>query len=159
MKKKGRQSKQSFEVRSAISKSALADFLVKLASLYASDEFGNPALSTALRELARSVRRSAAPEVFDGNIHAEKPTPQPTPNLEFLRGLDHQSIERFIDDETKTKNELLDLATARFSIPRSQLMRMKTVEVRQMIYSALLHESSIEIISEEAKRGGSERSS
>jgi hypothetical protein len=76
-----------------------------------------------------------------------------------LRELDRQSVERFIADETKSKSELLDLAAARFSIPRSQLKRMKIAEMRQVIDSALLHESSIEILSEEAKRDGSARSS
>ncbi len=160
MKKKGSLSDQSSRPRSsAISKPALADFLVQLAALYASREFGNPALATALRELASSVRRSIPYDTRDSRLSSERPTTQPAPDFELLRGLDRQAVERFIADEAKSKNELLDLAVARFSIPRSQLKRMKVADVRQAINSALLHESSIEILSEEAKRDGSARSS
>jgi hypothetical protein len=160
MKKKGRLSDQpSWSRSSAISKSALADFLVQLATLYASPEFGNPAVATALRELANSVRRNVPYGARDSRSSSERPTTQPTLEFELLRGLDRQAVERFIADETKSKNELLDLAVARFSIPRSQLKRMKVADVRQVINSALLHESSIEILSEEAKRDGLARSS
>ena len=92
-------------------------------------------------------------------MSAERPNRQPTSDPETLRALDRQSIERFISDDTKSKAELLDLAAARFSIPRSQLKRMKVTDVRKAIHSALLHESSIEIISEEAKRDGGARTS
>jgi hypothetical protein len=162
MKKKKKEpiSNQPFQIHNAaISNSALADFLIQLAKLYASPEFGNPALATALRELARNVRRSSSSNIRKNRLSKEGITTQPTHNLEILKGLDHLSVERFIADETKTKNELLDLAEARFSIPRSQLKRMKIVEVQQVIQSALLHESSIEIISKEARRDGSTRSS
>lgn len=160
MKKKGRLSDQPSRSRSsAISKSALADFLIQLAALYALPECGNPALARALRELAGSVRRGVPYDIRDNRLPRERPTTQLAPNFDLLRGLDRQSVERFIADEAKSKSELIDLAAARFSIPRSQLKRMKVADVRQAINSALLHESSIEILSEEAKRDGSARSS
>jgi hypothetical protein len=144
---------------SAISNAALADFLFRLSTLCASREFGNPALAAALRELANSVRLGAIPNARDKGLSTQRQATQPARDFELLRALDSQSIELFITDETKSKNELLDLAAARFSIPRSQLKRMRVKDVRQTIRSALLHESSIEILSEEAKRDGSVRSS
>lgn len=145
--------------QSSISSSALADFLVQLATLYASPVFGNPALATALQELAETVRRRSPSDTRDNRLSDEGRPKQSTADLELLRGLDHESIRRFISDETKSKAELIDLAAARFSIPMSQLKRMKVADVRQTINSALLHESSIDILSEEAKRNGKNRSS
>jgi hypothetical protein len=142
-----------------ISKPALADFLDQLAALYASREFGNTALATTLRELASAVRRGVPYDTHNSHLSSKRPSTRPAPDFELLRELDRQAVERFIADDTKSKDELLDLATARFSIPRSQLKRMKVADVRQVINSALLHESSIEILSEEAKRDGSARSS
>lgn len=145
--------------QSSISNSALADFLGRLAALHASPMFGNPALATALRELAESVRRRSPSDIGDNRLSDEGRSKQPTADLELLRALDHESIRRFISDETKSKAELIDLASARFSIPMSQLKRMKVADVRQTINSALLHESSIDILSEEATRDGKNRSS
>src|SRR2546429_988058 len=147
MRKKGRLSEQPSR-NSAISKSALADFLTRLAALYESREIGNPPLSAALNELAYSVRRGVPYGERESSLFSEHPTTRPAVDFELLRGLDRQAVKCFIADETKTKNELIDLAAARFSIPRSQLKRMKVADVRQTINSALLHESSIEILSE-----------
>ncbi len=74
-----------------------------------------------------------------------------------MRRLDPRSVERFISDETKSKTELVDLAAIRFSIPTSQLKRMRLADVREVIKSALLHENSIEILAEESRREGSAR--
>jgi hypothetical protein len=158
MKNKRRLSNQPSR-SSPISKSALANYLIKLAALYESREVGNPPLSVALNELADCVRCGVPYGEHKSHLFSEQPPTQPAADFELLRGLDRQAVERFITDETKSKNELLDLAAARFSIPRSQLKRMKVADVRQAINSALHHESSIEILSEEAKRDGSSRSS
>lgn len=158
MRKKRRLSDQPSR-SSTVSKSALADFLTRWAALYESRVFGNPPLSVALNELADCVRRGIPYGERQSDLFSEQPTTQPTADFEFLRELDRQAVERFIADETKTKDELIDLAAARFSISRSQLKRMKIADVRQTINSALLHESSLEILSEEAKRIGSSRSS
>src|SRR5687767_475454 len=124
MKKQRRLSNQPSR-SSAVSKSILADFLTQLAALYESREFGNPPLSVALNELADSVRRGVPYGEHQSHLFSERLITQPAVDFEVLRGLDRQAVERFIADETKSKNELLDLAAARFSIPRSQLKRMK----------------------------------
>jgi hypothetical protein len=160
MKKLASVSDRSSRIRnSAITNSALADFLVKLAALYAPPDTGNPDLSTALRKLAGCVRRGVPFETGDRRLPFDQTNPTSADELEFLRNLDLTSVKNFISDETKSKHQLIDLAAARFSIPRSRLRRMNVADVRQVINSALLHESTIEILSEEAKRDGSTRSS
>jgi hypothetical protein len=139
-----------------ISNSTLADFLSDLSRLYVSREFGNPALAQALRELARSLRRGAL-DSHRKRLPVKASVTRTAAELERLRRLDPRSVERFISDETKSKMELVDLAAIRFSIPTSQLKRMKLADVREVIKSALLHENSIEILAEESTREGSAR--
>ncbi|SRR6266576_2414146 len=139
-----------------ISNSTLADFLFDLSRLYASREFGNPALAQALRDLARSLRRGAL-DTHGKRLPVKTSITRTADELERLRRLDPRSVERFISDETKSKMELVDLAAIRFSIPTSQLKRMKLANVREVIKSALLHENSIEILAEESRREGSAR--
>ena len=142
-----------------ISKLELAKFLAQLADLYASPEYGNSALAEALRELAATVKRTDPTEAR-GNKPKGKGYPQLSlDQLNELKALDHESIRIFLTDEKKTKAELLGLASARFSMPISQLKRMSTAEVRQAIDAARLHESSIEILSEESTRDGANRKS
>jgi hypothetical protein len=166
--------------REKISDMALASFLDQLAGIYDSDDCGNPALADALRSLAKSVRRKSLRGSTGDSTEAVETTERParplksttkkpnetkatralTPSeLDELRRLTDSEIRRFIEDESKTKNDLLLLAAERFSIPVSQFRRLKSSEIRQSILSALLHESSIEILSEEAKREGNARSS
>jgi hypothetical protein len=80
-------------------------------------------------------------------------------DLTQLKNLDVKGIEAFLADERRTKLELIDLAAMRFSIPRSQLLKLRTAAVRETIRTALMHEQSIAIISEEARRDGVRRSS
>lgn len=142
-----------------ISDTELAAFLKKLAAIYRSPKTGNLPLSNALNELASWIRRRAPLGKIPSKLRGPKALTKPPLNLSQLKELDARGIEKFLADESKTKLELVDLAFARFSIPRSQLMRKRTSEVRQTIKAALLHEGSIEIISQEARRDGSKRSS
>jgi hypothetical protein len=147
-------------LRKPVSPTALAEYLLQLAELNSSTEYGNLALADALRALAKDVRRRSlqhktGQEAPPRSGRSKQP---PLLNSDLLE-LDHAAIEKFLADEQKSKEELLDLAAARFSMPRSQLKRMKILDIRQAISSALLHETSIEIISRESRREGSERTS
>jgi len=78
---------------------------------------------------------------------------------ELLRNMDAKAVEEFIADDLRTKAELIELGTMRFSIPRSNLMRMRISDVRAAISAALLHEKSIQVIGDEAIRSGTDRKS
>jgi hypothetical protein len=150
------QDQTTTEAPRLISQQELFKFLVQLADLYASPEYGNLPLAVALRELATTVKRKDS-----SKTRKVKPKSKELSLYQGreLKTLDHESIRAFLVDESKTKSELLDLASLRFSMPVSQLKRMKIAEVRQAINGALLHESSIEILSEEAGRDGANRKS
>jgi hypothetical protein len=137
-----------------LTKADLAVFLRRLASIYDNSKTGNVALAEALYELADTL-------VQYSPHTPELPFSETTqmPGFHGLESLDSSSVASFISDESKTKRELIELAAARFSIPRSRLMRMKSSDVREAIKTALLHENSISIISEEARRSGADRKS
>lgn len=167
-----------------VSDASLADFLVQLANVYDVKDVGNPPLANALRGLAKSILRkklllgtpqvdtsislysSSASSVSSSKVKlkVEKPPARRmrmrlSGNFETIKNFTDREVQRFLDDESKTKNELIELAAARFSIPTSQLQRSKVSEIRQTILTALLHETSIDILSEEARREGKARSS
>ena len=132
---------------------------MQLSELYASSEFGNRALSMGLRQLAVSVRRGVAYDPHQKRPVRDQDLLKTKKNGELFMRLDRKAVERFVADEKRSKSDLLDLAAARFSIPRSQLKRMKIAEVRNAISVALHHERSLEILSEEASRDASARTS
>ena len=144
---------------SKLSPGELAEFLTDLAAIYSSPTYGNSALADALRELATTVREKTPSQVRGNKTKDEALRELSLDQLAALKVLNQAEIRAFLSDESKTKIELLCLASARFSMPVSQLKRMKTTEVREAIHSALLHESSIEILSEEAGREGANRGS
>jgi hypothetical protein len=133
-----------------VSDQELARFLRHLSSLYRDRSTGNPGLSLALAELADSIYTAPSAErqssLFDG-----------TSLNETIRNADSEMLNKIIMDEKLTKGELVRVARERFSIPRSKLLRMTIEGVRSELKSALLHEESLKIISQEAHRGGTNR--
>lgn len=155
-------SKDEHETRvnpSNISAAELAAFLSQLAALYSSPTSGNPHLSYALKELAKAVGRRDPEFVRPSRKREEKSEGLSAEKVDAFRRFDNSSVRAFLADETRTKTELLALASARFAMPTSQLRRLRTEEVREAITSALLHENSIEIISSEAGKDGASRTS
>ena len=142
-----------------ISSSELSEFLSQLALMYSSEVYGNPSLAHSLKELARAVRREDPRYVSIGRKREDRAAELSPEKIEELRSLDSAAVKAYLADENKTKAELLALASARFSMPTSQLQRQRTEEVRAAVMSALLHESSIEILSDEAGKDGANRTS
>ncbi|WP_175813165.1 hypothetical protein [Burkholderia contaminans] len=157
-----------------LSNAALANYLVSLADANDLPDTGNPILASALRSLARAVRQKSiriedpaspiAPKEIRRSPQLTKQIKKPRPlkdrpDSENLSKLTAKQIRDFINDESKTKEDLLRLASSRFSMPISQLRRSTVAEVKQAILSALLHENSMDILSQEAEREGKARSS
>lgn len=142
---------------SSITPSELAAFLNQLAALYSSEIYGNQALGHALRDLAKAVKRGEFDSAPPVKKRVEKAPQLSEPQLEQLRRLSSESVQEMLTDETRTKADLLALASVRFSMPTSQLKRLRTEELRAAISSALNHENSIKILSTEADKDGAQR--
>jgi len=142
---------KAFEVR-ALSDAEVARYLRHLVTMHKDKRTGNPLLATALSRLADRLEQ--------GNIPVpsarEEQSPLPLGDLEKF---DSDAITQFLDDDSKPKAALVELAASRFGIPRSKLYRMKISEVRDTINSALQHENSLKIIGQEAERQGTYRKS
>lgn len=146
-----------FHSKPGISATGLADFLIRLADLNSSEEYGNRDLSIALFQLANAVGRGEIDLPVLSRNQTRKRSELSEEKINDLKKLNQEAVELFLSDKSKTKSDLLELASARFSMPTSQLQRRKVDEVRAAITSAMLHESSIEILSSEADRDGAAR--
>ncbi|WP_459707156.1 hypothetical protein [Paraburkholderia sp. 2C] len=107
--------------------------------------------SEAFEETARTPRRSKQSK--------KSKRTNDIPDAADLSKFTPNQIRDFVSDASKTKEELLQLASSRFSMPVSQLRRSQVAEVKQAILSALLHENSMDILSQEAEREGKARTS
>lgn len=141
-----------------ISAAEIARFLKSLAAIYRNPKLGNPALSEALWKLAACLLSTGSTSEGARAFSRENAPPISAGARQF-QALEPDEIRGLLSDEKMSKVDLIELASARFSIPRAKLTRMRTEEVRETIRAALLHEDSIKILSQEAQRGGENRSS
>ena len=143
-----------------LSVSEVARFLKRLSSFYRDPKTGNPALSNALAELALAMGqrgdRTLTEAVEDIDVSSKQ---RRSLEASRLKDLKLEEVKEILSDETMTKADLIGLGAERFAIPRSGLGRLNMGQVSDAIWSALRHEESLSIISQEAKRGGKERSS
>lgn len=140
-----------------LSDADIARFLRSLATLYRDKRSGNKALSDGLNRVAKKL--SAKPPRQPTNSIPVEKRPGPRMKLNELRQLDADAVVHFLTDRTRTKLDLIDLAAARFSIPRARLLRLKASEVRDIIRVSLKNEESLKIITREAERNGATRRS
>ena len=87
----------------AISQLELAKFLMQLADLYASPEYGNPALADALRELASTVNRKGPMETSGNKSKNEGFRKLSLDQLNELKALDHASIRIFLPTRARPR--------------------------------------------------------
>ncbi len=147
-----------------ISDGHVAQFLDKIADSLKDRRTGNPAMSEALRALAKRLRGGALPLepqlLGRQTVHseAEQLSFQDDDDLQF-ESLTLFQAEEAIRRPEMTKGHLIIIATERFGLARSRLERMPKDELVRAILAALEHERSLNIISEEARRGGADRTS
>ena len=157
MNNRTRRSRKSSDGADSLSDSEVARFLRNLAAVYKDKRSGNRALAEALIRIAERLGE-AAPALAASKGEAQGSL-LVEPTLDELQRLDSEAVNRFISDDNKTKLDLIELAAARFSIPRAKLLRLKLADVRDAIRAALQHEDSLKIITQEAERNGASRRS
>jgi hypothetical protein len=67
--------------------------------------------------------------------------------------VDLTDIRALLENEETPRGVLIDIAASRFGIPRGMLDRKSADAVRDELWTAVRHESSISIISDVARRG------
>jgi TPP-dependent 2-oxoacid decarboxylase len=136
-------------------------YLKRMSTLQKDAHTGNRALSNALHELAMFLTASKAKTVDQALQGTEKQVELDLP-VE-LETLDQDStlaeISMFLERKEITMAQLVKLGKLRFGIPESKLKKLSREAVVKTIRSALEHEQSIEILSDEASKGGRNRTS
>ena len=80
---------------------------------------------------------------------ADAPTP---PIGSDLRSLNGEEVERFLEDESLTKEQLAEFGRVRFSISESNLLRLSKPRARKKILAALKTERMMRAVAEQARR-------
>ena len=148
--------------------SDLARYLSRLATLLRDPRTGNTDLSDGLRELVGALRRHSQrpihelPDIMEGigSKTRKQSAIQPKAALPSdLQTLSVEEVDAILANHVYTKLQLIELGAKRFGIPQSKLTALNKDGVRESIRSALNHERSLGTISQEARRGGQQRSS
>ena len=103
-----------------------------------------------------STRNSKATDKKRGDVDA------PTPSLpENPRALSGEEVERLLEDDSLaklTKEQIAELGHARFSIAKSEFLRLSKNRARKRILAALKIERTMQGVAEQARRAGMMRS-
>ncbi|MBA7560530.1 hypothetical protein ES708_02156 [subsurface metagenome] len=144
-------------------------YLLSLAALNRDPRTGNADLSESFRELANALRphshrsiREISDVIGEGVSRTRKPTTPRAAKATLpvdLRALSSQGVDEILKNRNYTKLQLVELGIQRFGISKSRLMQLTKDEVCESIRAALNHERSLGVISQEARRGGDQRSS
>ncbi len=142
-------------------------YLSGLARLHSEEKTGNSELSRGLRCLVRALRPysdspiselsfALSQEIQPSNAKGSHRKPRATlpPDLESLG---QSEINRILEDDRYTKQQVAELGSRRFGISRSKLERLRKEDALQSVRAALEHELSLDVISEEARKGGMAR--
>ena len=147
----------------------LVRYLSHLAKLHKDPRTGNPELSLGLRTIVKTLRcHSNKPlkdleDVLLGGFVVErgqKNAPQAKIQLPSnLKDLTIDEVNIILEYDGYTKTQLIELGVMRFGISHSKLASLNKSDVIESVRAALEHENSLGVISQEARRGGNERSS
>jgi hypothetical protein len=109
-------------------------------------------MSDALQEIAEILisARSASASKTLGNFVAQSAF-NFEEEIEF-KSLSLEKVREFLARQDLTKSDLTIIGTDRFGIAKSRMDRASREEIIGMISSAMQHEESLAIISEEARR-------
>ena len=140
-----------------------------LAKLYEEGKTGNPELGKGLRQVAHVLRPFAdypVTELTDIIARKEMPfladsrAPSRGPKLVLpteLEALSQDDIERILNDDRYTKQQIAELGFRRFGISRSKLESLRKEDARASVRAALNHEKSLDVIAREARKAGKAR--
>ena len=127
-------------------------YLKHLALLNRDPLTGNPALSDALSEIsAILIAGKTAPATRILEKHVGQNRLSFDEELDFTK-LSLEKVRDILSRPDLTRSDLATIGTERFGIAKSRMDRISRDEIVQAISSAMQHEESLAIISEEAKR-------
>lgn len=138
--------------RKHITSADVGRYVKHLAALHRDPLTGNPAMSEALSEIAdilMSGKAAPARRVLEDHVSQK--------GFEFeqdtdLHSLPLDDVKTLLSRADLTKSDLVMVGSERFGIAKSRMDRIPREEIVSAISSAIQHEESLSIISEEARR-------
>ena len=175
---------ESQRLGESLSAADVADHLHVLARTHQSDELRRLSEefsrhgSRPISELAITDKGSELPFVWQPGVHSVtgengKPTSRKrrSPNgssrsaappsrrtastlPDDLKSLSREEVEKILEDDRLTKQQIAELGYARFGISRSSLLRARKDRAIKSILSALRNERTMHVIYEQARKAG-----
>ncbi|MGE0417076.1 MAG: hypothetical protein AB7O80_09745 [Acetobacteraceae bacterium] len=142
-----------------VSDKTLAAFLRRLATIYRDRATGNPALASALVDLADRLSEESLPKPDQATLSFRDVYSRNDALTPDFRNAGDDQIVSILDKRDVDRETLLRMGIERFAISRSRLIRLSKSEMADVIRSAFQHEKSLDIIANEAKREGKLRNS
>ena len=146
----------------------MVHYLLSLAKLYEEDKVGNAGFSEGLQSVAHALRPYSDYQVQELADAIKKDVALDRPKSASakakselpsgLESLGQEDLERILNDEGYTKQQIVEIGVRRFGISRWKLVRSRKKDARDSVRAALEHEKSLEAIAKEARRGGKARS-
>jgi len=138
--------------RKHITSADVGRYLKHLAALNRDPLTGNVAMSDALNEIAVIlIAAKAEPAAKVLANFTEQSRFQFEEEFDF-QTLPLEKVREVLARQDLTKSDLATIGTERFGIAKSRMDRVARDEIIKMISSAMQHEESLTIISEEAQR-------
>ncbi|WP_156652614.1 hypothetical protein [Methylobacterium sp. Leaf86] len=142
-----------------ISAGDVGRFLKHFAATLKDPQTGNPAMSDALLNLSTilidaklaTVETATTKFVDQGGFDFDD-------DIDF-GDLSTEAVQKALTNSELSRAQLVILGVERFGIARSRLDKLPRDEIVRLITAASQHEESLDLISEEARRGGQARSS
>ena len=148
----------------------VAQYLSGLAKLHRQDKTGNIDLSNGLQELSNALRPYANYPIAElSNAIMAKTAPQSVPKTaprkakvelpSDLQSASQMDVEKMLDNDDYTKQQIAELGFQRFGISKSMLQRLRKEEAKRSVLSALDNERTLDVISQMARKAGKARAS
>ena len=144
----------------------IVQYLSELAKLHRKGKTGNIKLSDGLLSLADALRPYSGCSISElansfksERIYNTQTTwGENSPELPSeLEKASHADIEKILADDNSTKQQVVELGVRRFGISKSKLNRLRKKDVQESVRASLEHEKTLDVISEEARKGSSAR--
>ena len=147
----------------------VSQYLLMLAKMNANPNTGNALLSEALSAITKALKpystchASELPRILNhvksDNSYSPSSRKEKISLPKNLETLSLEHAERILKEKRYTKLQLIELGTNRFGVSRSKLAKTIRSDIVAVLGSAIEHERTLKIISKEARRDGSNRSS
>jgi hypothetical protein len=145
----------------SLSSAELGRYLLRMADVNKDQKTGNLVLSAALEELAAflTAHRSTPIHQLTLDLRTERPSKTVEATFKEKTDIPLSEVSKILSDPSTTKEEAMYLGRERFGISISKLRKIPRDAVLRTLWAAHDHEQSIAIITDEAKRGGQDRTS